>query len=359
MAFIQTIPPKKATGELAAAYRTFGDRFGADMIAKIIQAVSLRPTSVARAARAFELSQWYGEGSRVHRELVAATISRLNECHYCTDGHEAFMQAAGGDATLAADLLAGKTSGATPLEREIVGLCTKSCHGAASLCPADLAPLKSMVEDSALDYLLCIGAYHYVNRIADLLHVDPEVLPRPLRRVEPLRRLITGLASRMMRKSMDLSTKLYTDRYEHALAALTPIFEDQHGHGPGEALGVFRARPKILEDLMIDLQERRESTLVRPIMAKVCAVVSAALPRSVDDVSSIHPRPKDPVEAFAFVGTRYAHRATADMVAALRQTGLDDLGILDLTVAIAASNKWERVCRLAGVPVERVWPAAR
>ena len=59
MPFIQTIPPKRATGELAQVYKAFAEKFGSNMIANIIQVVSLKPASVTRAARSFELSQWY------------------------------------------------------------------------------------------------------------------------------------------------------------------------------------------------------------------------------------------------------------------------------------------------------------
>ncbi len=64
------------------------------------------------------------------------------------------------------------------------------------------------------------------------------------------------------------------------------------------------------------------------------------------------PRPTDPVEAFAFVGSRYASRTTERMIEALREAGYDDLGILALTIAVADANNWARLHRLAGLPAE-------
>ncbi len=38
--------------------------------------------SMRRMLRTWELSQWSGDEPRRHRELVAAAVSRVNECHY-------------------------------------------------------------------------------------------------------------------------------------------------------------------------------------------------------------------------------------------------------------------------------------
>ena len=72
----------------------------------------------------------------------------------------------------------------------------------------------------------------------------------------------------------------------------------------------------------------------------------------VIDAQGSHPVPDDPVEAFTFVGTRYAYRTTKQIIDRLRQTGYDDLGILDLAIAVADANIWARIYRLAGLKPE-------
>lgn len=80
--FIATVPPWKATGETAGAYRDLA-RFGSvGMILEIVQCFSLRPASMRRMIRGWELSQWVGSEPRQTRELVAAAVSRFNACHY-------------------------------------------------------------------------------------------------------------------------------------------------------------------------------------------------------------------------------------------------------------------------------------
>ena len=82
MAFIRTVSPKRATGETRDAYRYMAEVGGQDMVAKIVQLFSLRPASMRRMIRSWELTMWVGTAPRATRELVAATISRLNDCHY-------------------------------------------------------------------------------------------------------------------------------------------------------------------------------------------------------------------------------------------------------------------------------------
>jgi alkylhydroperoxidase family enzyme len=82
MAYIQTISPRRATGETAETYRAMHAMTGSKRAAKIVQLFSIRPGSMRRMIRLWELAMWSGEEPRTHRELVAAAVSRFAECHY-------------------------------------------------------------------------------------------------------------------------------------------------------------------------------------------------------------------------------------------------------------------------------------
>jgi hypothetical protein len=82
MTFIATVPPRKARGETAEVYRYMAEVAGAPMVAKIVQLFSLRPASMRGMIRCWELAMWAGDEPRPMRELVGATVSRLNDCHY-------------------------------------------------------------------------------------------------------------------------------------------------------------------------------------------------------------------------------------------------------------------------------------
>ena len=268
------------------------------------------------------------------------------------DGHEAFLQAAGGQAGRVAELIEGRARRESPIERALVDLARKTSEQPKHLGPADLDPLRSLVGDGAIDYTLVVGGFHFINRIADLLHVDPEALPEPLRRLEPLRRMMVWASSRMMRR-MDLGNRRYPQTFEQALQAARAGFEDMDAGALADAFGPVRSRPKIVEAMRHAIEERdQRSMLDRATIASIHAAVEDALPASRADVEGFHPRPADPVAAFAFVGTRYAARTTEQMIARLREAGYDDLGVLDLAIAVADANQWARMHRLLGLPAE-------
>jgi hypothetical protein len=152
---------------------------------------------------------------------------------------------------------------------------------------------------------------------------------------------------------MDLAERPYPTSYDEAVAAIAPRLEV-----PREQLAPLATRPKIIEALRLALEERElRSSLDRATVARIQATVETALPRTVAEAEGFHARPVDPVEAFAFVGTRYAARTTPDMIAALRAAGYDDLGILDLATAIADANHWARFHRLVGLPPRLLYVA--
>ena len=51
-------------------------------IPKIVQVFSLRPSSMRRMLRTWELGMWVGDEPREMREMIAVTVSRLNSCRY-------------------------------------------------------------------------------------------------------------------------------------------------------------------------------------------------------------------------------------------------------------------------------------
>ncbi len=82
MAFIEVVSPKRADPETEDVYRYMAEVSGQGMVAKIVQMFSLRPGSMRRMIRTWELTLWVGDEPRASRELVASVVSRLNDCHY-------------------------------------------------------------------------------------------------------------------------------------------------------------------------------------------------------------------------------------------------------------------------------------
>lgn len=82
MSYIRTIRPSEADGETAEVYRYMAEVGGAEVVANIVRMFSLRAGSMRRMIRTWELVMWMGDEPRAQRELLAASVSRLNDCHY-------------------------------------------------------------------------------------------------------------------------------------------------------------------------------------------------------------------------------------------------------------------------------------
>ena len=82
MPFIKTIPPRKATGDTAEVYRYMTEVGGGGPAPNIVQMFSLRAGSMRRMIRTWEVILWCDDEPRAPRELLAAVVSRYNDCHY-------------------------------------------------------------------------------------------------------------------------------------------------------------------------------------------------------------------------------------------------------------------------------------
>jgi len=82
MPFIKIITPREADEKLYDVYKYASNVAGINMVAKIVQIFSLRPASMKRMVRMWELLMWMGTVPRHNRELTAAAVSRFNNCPY-------------------------------------------------------------------------------------------------------------------------------------------------------------------------------------------------------------------------------------------------------------------------------------
>ncbi len=238
-------------------------------------------------------------------------------------------------------LVDGSARDATPVESALIRLARRSCEAPNELCPADLEPLRQLVGDDADDYVTVLLAFHFVNRIADLLGLKTELLPSGLRRFELVRKASVRLMGMFMSK-MDLSPRSYDASFAQARAALQAILP----RADDALCGRFAARPQILEVLQLVAEARSQTGLTDSQITQIEDGVEAALGSTSTNI------PREPFEAFIWIGTRQAWRSTAARVAALRAAGYDDRAILDVSIAIAEANQWARAWRLWGLPAD-------
>lgn len=81
MAWIKTVPPAEASGELLEQYDRMRDPAG--NVANILQVHSLNPAALRTHFDLYRALMFgRSELSRVQREMIAVVVSKTNGCHY-------------------------------------------------------------------------------------------------------------------------------------------------------------------------------------------------------------------------------------------------------------------------------------
>jgi alkylhydroperoxidase family enzyme len=232
-----------------------------------------------------------------------------------------------------------------PGERALGELVHKSVVAPARLAPADLAGVASAYGVAgALEIVSVVTSFHFINRIADLVGIQSD-LPIVQPRWRWLRRLGVRLQGGVMKRLADLSNQRADVDVDACLSEATEAF----GPLPAGYRSLVHA-PNVAAFLTTVARVARE--LDREMVERVSRVVADALPREEEEAKGFHARPQEPLDALAFVGTRYAVRTTDELVDAVRaKYGYGDPELTDLFYAISMRNGLERMNRLLAEPV--------
>ena len=81
MAWIETISPGDATGELKEEYDAAQARAG--YVAHILRVQSLNPAALKASMELYKATMFGASGlTRAEREMLATVVSQINECFY-------------------------------------------------------------------------------------------------------------------------------------------------------------------------------------------------------------------------------------------------------------------------------------
>ncbi|MBW1684299.1 MAG: hypothetical protein JRS35_04480 [Deltaproteobacteria bacterium] len=224
-------------------------------------------------------------------------------------------------------------------------LAQKALLAPALLEPGDLAEAVTVYgRRGALELMAILGSFHFINRIADLVGIQSD-LPMVQPRWTWLRRLGVRAQGWAMGRFLDMSHQASD------IDAVACLEEAQQVLGPLPAgYAQLTEAPPVAAFLttVSAVVERIDPA----IFDAVTPAVAATLPHDEDGATGFHERPSDPIEALAFVGTRYPVRTTDAMLDAVRQkTGYGDPEILDLFYSISMRNALERMNRLMAGPL--------
>jgi len=230
-------------------------------------------------------------------------------------------------------------------ERVLIDLVEKSTFNPAAMNPRDLEPaIREYGRAGTLEIVSMLGSFHFINRIADFVGIQSD-LPVVQPRVAWLRRAGVRMQGWLMGRMLDLSNReadvdvdAALERADRVLGPLPPGYAD------------LKDAPNVAAFLttIADVAQHIDPDLI----ARVTPVVAEALPTCADDATGLHPRPSDPIDALAFVGTRYVVRTTDAMIDAIRDAyGFSDAELTDLFYAVSMRNAFERMDRVLAEPL--------
>ena len=182
MSFIQMVPESEATGQLAEFYRRLAYQDGS--VDEAYKALSLHPALLAADAAMYDTTM-YGESplSRVERELLALTVSRLNGCERCLRHHAARYESlkAGPEPSRPGP---GRFNAAvSDREGALVAFAERLTRQPGAVTSADIDVLRraGLNDRAILDACNIVAYFNYANRMTLGLGLRPATVDPGMR----------------------------------------------------------------------------------------------------------------------------------------------------------------------------------
>jgi uncharacterized peroxidase-related enzyme len=178
MAFIETIAPEDAQGDLKAIYDEVIAKRG--QVAEVLRLHSLNPASLQNHLDLY-MTVMFGKSplKRATREMLAVVVSRANECEYCQVHHAAALNHFWKDPerveALRHDYHQANLSPAELALADYAWTITRS-PGKASADLTDAMRAQGWSDRAILDCALVVSYFNFVNRMVLGLgaHLEPE-----------------------------------------------------------------------------------------------------------------------------------------------------------------------------------------
>lgn len=115
------------------------------------------------------------ELTKEEREIIAAHVSSINECHFCVAAHRATLTAMGvEEATTATLELGPDIDGVSQQLKDLLVFAEKLTRDPGAITNADIDVLKDkgISEQTIEDAINVISLFNYVNRLVDAFGVE-------------------------------------------------------------------------------------------------------------------------------------------------------------------------------------------
>jgi uncharacterized peroxidase-related enzyme len=176
MAWIETVAPDHAEGELAELYRAIGSARGG--VADVHRVQSLNPRALKAHLEIYKAVVFARSPlGRKARERIAVVVSASNRCAYCVAHHSEALRQLGESSEVVDSLGRGEIPVSLPeADRALLRWAATTATEPSRSDEADIAELRRLDYDdrAILDAALTIAYFSFVNRLVLLLGVEVE-----------------------------------------------------------------------------------------------------------------------------------------------------------------------------------------
>ena len=177
MARIRVIEENEATGFIKEAYGSMRTKMG--LVPNVVKLFSLWPEAFEANTRFFEtVMPSPSKLDNATKEMIALTVSRLNECQYCVGHHTNFLKQYGIQESLANQI--GQDYRRAALDektKSLLAFAEKMTRHAYKITDEDVQALRDQgwSDRQILEATLVAGHFNFINRVVDALGAELEI----------------------------------------------------------------------------------------------------------------------------------------------------------------------------------------
>jgi len=173
---ISSITEAAAKGNVKKVYDELKDSLG--IVPNVFKALSLWPEGLELYVAMVKGTMFADTKlTRAVKEMIASTVSRINQCDYCVGHHKNFMTQYGISSTVSEQVVNDPQSAEiSPAEKKLLAYVEKVTRHAYKVTDADVEGLKEIgwSHEQILEATLVTSLFNAINRFADALGVQPE-----------------------------------------------------------------------------------------------------------------------------------------------------------------------------------------
>lgn len=173
---IDSIPEAAAQGSVKEVYDEMKNSLG--MVPNVFKALSLFPEGLKLYVAMFKGTMFADTKlTRAVKEMIASTVSRINQCDYCLGHHKNFMTQYGISPAVSEQVVNDPQSAEiSDAEKRLLAYVEKVTRHAYKVTDADVEGLKEIgwTHEQILEATLVASLFNSINRFADALGVQPE-----------------------------------------------------------------------------------------------------------------------------------------------------------------------------------------